>query len=539
MSKNIRFKIVCISTKEDLLDAEGEIRYFENGDDAGALADKLTKLTSEKYQPRRVVTDTNWMAREAKRFYDGTYYPVPWDSENWWNNYCKDAATKHFVHVSIERDAKVAYTPNDEWGTADKQQRVGVGSYLKKFCGHYIDSDAIRDYVTQFSVQYEDIQYKLATDADKIQDVYMNGPRSCMAHPVKNYATGGIHPSRVYAGPDLAVAYLLKGEFQLCQRCEDDGHTACRNRDNPCDSFAYSARALVWPERKRHSVIYGDAQRLEAVLRRDGFKKGQLDGARLQRIPSSKDKDGLPFKVPAFVLPFIDNHNRVRDDGQFLVIDEDKGLIDCRRTDGNGVDTRAHCTSCGTLANNRNFQAVHARTANRTESICSDCQKENPIVSCRGHNVYFRRSDCIDFADWGVFSIHYLSNGYNIQICSQTNLPFNSAHGDKMVAMDDGKVVSAEWFKTSGKYCGQCGRGLLRAATGKCRGCDYPIDVAVPKVAVDVGAYGGTYTISNTASVGAQGGGRLNPTSNAVLNQALNAPGWATATPTAPPRRRR
>jgi hypothetical protein len=116
-----------------------------------------------------------------------------------------------------------------------------------------------------------------------------------------SYFDCGVHPTRVYAGPDLAVAYI--GSLN-----------------------DVSARAVVWPDKKLYTTIYGDTHRMETALGALGYAEGSDSdflGARLQRI----EEDGK------FVMPYLDMGDFVDDCGDYLTI-TNHGDIGCRETDG-------------------------------------------------------------------------------------------------------------------------------------------------------------------------------------------------------------
>ncbi|MFS6801270.1 hypothetical protein WHL78_14560, partial [Staphylococcus aureus] len=113
-----------------------------------------------------------------KRFFDGTYYPVPWDSESWYYN--TSCWRNHFAHISVENDVRIAYTPTADMGLADRQKRVRPGAYLQEYFARVLPSETIKHWVAQFSILHEDITVKYAKTADAIEKVYMRGPRSCM-----------------------------------------------------------------------------------------------------------------------------------------------------------------------------------------------------------------------------------------------------------------------------------------------------------------------------------------------------------------------
>jgi hypothetical protein len=140
---------------------------------------------------------------------------------------------------------------------------------------------------------------------DMIEEVYLNGPSSCMSYPAHEYrVSDGSHPVRIYGNsPDLMLAYV-------------------RSIDDP-DRF--SARALVWPEKKLVGRIYGDQTRIIKALKDAGydttksfFSYNDLIGARINYVEDDGDEDKA-------VCPYIDGSQKVSgpvvdDKGTWLII---------------------------------------------------------------------------------------------------------------------------------------------------------------------------------------------------------------------------
>lgn len=234
---------------------------MEYGDKAAALAARsdgqtVTYLATADEQ-------ATWYEREYQRFIDREYARPPWYEYLAERDY-------HYVHLSIKHIGYVAYTPNDEYGIADRQLRVRPGRYLEQFYPNL--EKAQRDaYCAQ--VKAFDGKVQLATSAADIVRVYVNGPNSCMSGHGDEYPVcGGHHPCEVYGDSDLAVAYY-----------------------GPIGKP--TARCVVWPERKIATRIYGDAT-LGCILQSDGYTFGHLGGATIRRIAIGNGDSWL--------MPYID-----------------------------------------------------------------------------------------------------------------------------------------------------------------------------------------------------------------------------------------
>lgn len=465
-----QFKIICLKTglfwNADFKKGCESPTVYDDGALAERHAANLTTNTGLKWQVRPHITDTRWRERETKRFYDGTYFPVPWETQSWWRGSYADA--HHFAHISVEKDTRIAFTPDDEAGVADKQTRIKPGRYLERYFGARINNETIKHWAAQFSVLYETIEVKFAKTADEIEKVYMEGPRSCMdgLHAkAGNFIHAGMHPCRVYAGPDLAVAYLEKEDDDtrmVCGRCQDrPGGCPQSSEGTACAGATkvgtYSARCLVWPEKKLFGRIYGDTDRLKLALQRDGYKADSyLQGARFTRVPVVRKG----YSVPTFVVPYIDGGQRVGDDGEYLVIDT-KGYINGGSANGIGEDMRQRCPECEELSSSE-FVNVLDHDGTRSQ-ICRSCYDHDEWHRCRetGHQV--RRNDAI-VTNAGAVHIRYIEDFF--EVCAKTHTLID-VHYDQYIRMSNGSAVVLTWFNENhGAYCDYCGNGIADGING-------------------------------------------------------------------------
>lgn len=303
-----------------------------------------------------------WREREKQRLREGVYQPVPWAHEPWIN-------VEHYAHLSLEFPDAMAYTPNEESGHADRQLRTRPGKYLKQFYPQ-LTQQQIDDYCA--SIRADRSAFTLTTEPDIIESVYQHGPTSCMSHALDYYHPAcGQHPVRVYGNsPDLALVYL--GSPQDC-----------------------SARAIVWPERKIFSRIYGDSA-LRNLLLNAGYADGSLQGARLRKI--AVELDGYSASE-TYLMPYIDGIDSATIKGKYFILLDNEGSWCCQNTNGlaneieaytclredcdtevSGEDQycdscnedRWHCESCHDISFDPDDQV---NTTHHT--ICSSCADDN------------------------------------------------------------------------------------------------------------------------------------------------------------------
>lgn len=271
--------------------------------------ENLPQTVIHEYQYQRdlidpttmVVRPLTWIERETWRMEsEGGYQQPVWVNERWWvrNSHIH---RRHFTHISLEDPTMVAYTEDDRKGEADRQTRLRPGRYLKKFFGHILSHQEIEFYSQWMATgarppRWQDLgDVKITNnDPDMVEDVYRNGPQSCMTD------TSAV---RVYSGGDLELAYLE------------------RSPSMPTGVRRFVARAIVWPEKKAfgrvypspdnyHRDGYEDREAAEEVsqhlinqLRRMGYTSigEQRDCLHGAKIPMYYVGDG------AFAMPYIDS----------------------------------------------------------------------------------------------------------------------------------------------------------------------------------------------------------------------------------------
>jgi hypothetical protein len=344
----------------------------ETGGEAGRLASSLNAAEQESGSNTRFrvvnrkaeasAEPAAWQMREYGRMCDGEYKFAPWLYEPWFSGMALDNAADnmrlyagkhgHFAHVAKGNPEMVAFTPDDAWGGRDAQKRMRIGRYLQQYYGDVLSNERIQELCANWDVEFGvGLAVKFASTRDEISHVYRNGPDSCMSHSTRDYSTGDVHPSEVYAAGDLAVAYL-------------------ENQDR------ITARAICWPDRMLYGRVYGDTHRLHELMRALDYRhEDHCDGetgfcgAQLLKISHRG----------CYVMPWLDHVGRVTDNGKFFVIDED-GEYNAQDTSGlvNIRDNLSTCDSCGDRYDSENEGAyVDDR------DLCESCF-ETETYYCEG-----------------------------------------------------------------------------------------------------------------------------------------------------------
>lgn len=233
-----------------------------------------------------------WSDRERARFKSGEYIHVPWQAH--------DVFPSHYAHLSLTKPGLIAYSKDAEHGVSDRQTVVKPGKYLEEFYAGEFSSSQIATWIGQCGAKHLTLQ--VTQDRADIRTIYLHGPNSCMKTAFHYLPC---HPAEVYAGPDLALAYYG-------------------------DKSSANARAVVWPERKIYSRIYGNEHVLDALLKQAGFERGSLQGARVLKIACDR----------GYVMPYVDYLDYCKVGRSHITLGE--GDRSCQNTDG---FTRDHCAN--------------------------------------------------------------------------------------------------------------------------------------------------------------------------------------------------
>ena len=418
-----------------IYDGDGQLLKFMTGEEAGRVAAGLTDRMGVKVQPRRI-NDKNWKERETHRMKDGTYVPLPWADQKWWGELL-NIHEHHFPHVSLQKTALVAYTEDDAKGSADVQTPMKVGRYLERYFSAQLNQFVIRDLAAIFASKYEDNKLQYASEQEDLEEIFTEGPTSCMSKPASEYKTGGVHPVRMYAAGDLQLAYLRR-----------QGRVV--------------ARAIVWPERKLYNTPYGDSARLKDLLHKEGFKPGAPIGARLLRQKFLQGK-GPQY---TFISPHVDNSSLVIDNGEFLIVGDPNARKDADR----GLATpggTGHSEVCGFVCvhckkdsfSQRQIVTVIDNTGNGHDALCKECSKTE-AVECGHTGSLIYKGNAVKVGTVWIWSREVHKATFRCAGSGELALLRD------MVRMPDGQMWSKQYAKTNSRVC-KCG-----AAVAKSDACD-------------------------------------------------------------------
>lgn len=245
-----------------------------------------------------------WRLKVEAQINDGEFVSVPWEM------------SKVFLeHIDPVKPTMIRFIRDDKDALRFRFTSMAVGRFLTRFRDY--SQDEIESYCAQIGLDMTVSKLQVSNSPDDFERIYLNGPHSCMAYEAKHdrYGDENIHPVRLYGGLDLAVAYITRGEDIV-------------------------GRTLVWPEKKIHGRIYGDANRIKLRLKEEGYVENwDFTGARLHLDRSKYDE---------IRAPYVDGglNGIISECGKYIILSKTEGNI-VLESDSGTIYTD-HCYVCGT-----------------------------------------------------------------------------------------------------------------------------------------------------------------------------------------------
>lgn len=294
------------------------------------------------------------------------------------------------AHVSTENPELIAFYPTLRHIKTLRAQQIKPGRYLKRYFPHMSD-----DRIRMLSAKMAPGELRFFSDwSDMYEQYYALNESgivsSCMSKHESTWEP--VHPLMVYHNSDVELAVLYV-----------EGKPV--------------ARALYNKVTKQYPMIYGQWEKMQVVLEKNGFKHGALDGAkinRLKRYPEDGEELVTYEGKEPLLIPYID-HKRpldrsevcsthVNDMGDHLVIeyggaynanDYDNVTLHLDGSDDNDSGESFICECCGGRFNedSANYVSVEEIT------VCDSCW-ESEVEEVRVSNgietdiTYATRSYC-------------------------------------------------------------------------------------------------------------------------------------------------
>lgn len=321
--------------------------HRDDGSTEGPFYDRRSALAVQQDGQMIVLEVTTeereeWRGREADRFTSGLYKPVPWHG-------VLTGILDHYAHRSTADPSLLAYTKDEEAGYLDRQTRVRPGKYLAEFYPDLSASERDR-WIGEWQSSGQELT--IARDARTIVRIYEASDcededeahfKSCMGPNC--HASFDEHPTQVYGGSDLGVAYL-----------------------GPLDNVL--ARAVVWPDKKIHGPIYGSPA-LRALLVSAGYHSGSFRGARIRAISAGSED--------SYLMPYIDGGTKTAeldDDGKFFVL----GYGDAETDNTTGyteASGRHYCSHCeARISADQSEDSGYCSSCEDSRQYCEICNED-------------------------------------------------------------------------------------------------------------------------------------------------------------------
>lgn len=311
-----------------------------------------------------------WQHRELIRLREGPYVAIP---EALAKRMDTETLLREIPHLATKgsNKGKIAYTESTRKGVEDIQSVMKPGKYLRRVLKDTVSDQELKDMVAEL-YSAADFEIKTTAEADKIAEVYMDGPNSCMSHGRDKFQntidTDGDwrHPTEAYAHPDSAIELAW---------VEVQGRPA--------------ARVLINTQEKLHSTRYtsdwcrGAKGALDEWLIEQGFRYSPeaLDGQPMAIIP---------LQNGGVLCPYIDASGRPVDDE--LIIGEgefhaphDKGYfyLDGRDAEEDGDEDEGHCDYGDHICHIEDLMAIDGHG-----DVCDGCRMDNFV------RAFVNGSDC-------------------------------------------------------------------------------------------------------------------------------------------------
>lgn len=147
------------------------------------------------------------------------------------------------------------------------------------------NDDFIRKLTDIHKINYPVTVLQFARTREEIRRAYEEGPKSCMSHMARDYRTDGVHPTEVYATPDLEIPYLIDEEGDII------------------------ARGIATNDKRYLEKGYGEFTLLKAALDARGYKIGDeniLYGKRILALYNAEDQRIQPYIDPDNLMVTLD-----------------------------------------------------------------------------------------------------------------------------------------------------------------------------------------------------------------------------------------
>ena len=326
------------------------------------------------------------------------------------------------LNPRVENDTgNITYldTKSGKWIT------LKAGKFARKFFvdpeGKTLPDTKIQEFAELVKTMCKRYEFKIADTAEKIAEVYRDGPNSCMSSSrIQQFGVRSgkyHHPAEVYATEDFEVHYATD-----------------KVQDNKI-----VARCLVSKKGKGYSTIYGLNTILENHFEKLGIEPCEgnrpFGGHRVRKIAVTFDAHTIDYEN--YLMPYVDRHFGVltdTDNDEYFVLtgevtgrdsdqywntwdrehctDNTSGCTGDCEIDDEYFGDEAACEHCDDLVPETELCDIDIRDGGSGEitryALCEHCQIENIIQDDSYQNdevFFFENDDNIVRTESGTFRI--------------------------------------------------------------------------------------------------------------------------------------
>lgn len=231
----------------------------------------------------RLANDQWWIHRELMRQHYGVYAAPTAALASLQQS---EVFKQYLPHISRDDPTLIAFTATPEDGIRDKQTRVAMGRFIRKFSPWMPDKDVAAIESAHRSELNPDIRlHNFLDEWDTCYTVYTNASPACMSKGDSSYQIKG-SPLRAYQAPGWFVAAMYRPDGSIVARA-----TVWINPENEAD--------------KRQVRVYGD-NALQLWLDRKGFAHRGFEGAYLNtKVIGAHSSTSDATK--AIMCPYVDS----------------------------------------------------------------------------------------------------------------------------------------------------------------------------------------------------------------------------------------
>lgn len=323
-------------------------------------------------------------------------------------------------HTSVSDVTRLAFTPDDRAGVADRQTVTTVGKYLTR---HFpaLPDHSVRDLVAKYATAST---FSVSSAIEDIVAAAQDGPPSCMQWTESEVDYAGHHPYEAY-DPKYGWAIAVRRDGNSI-----NGRALVMEREGR----KYFVRTFQRPRSASQRYSEVDEQ-LNQWLTAQGYE--HLGGWANEKLAYLESSD----RNYDFVAPYIDGHTQNVDedyqDGHRCLCITDDGVFKCTDTNGGYTEIGGcTCEDCGRRVSEDETRGVGYHNDRSVGECCID--EYTLAVGRRGEEYWVPNNEAVE-CDGEYYDSQYTSD--NNIVC---------LHDGEYASIDDAICIESqgEWYRT-------------------------------------------------------------------------------------------